>query len=280
MISQSALKRLVSPELNLSPGARTLILHVSVLGDGDHEIEYVSLRRLLQLKDDKKLRAVIEEAVNSGWLGFAWKTGKGHHPRFRYKVPENGAPNDNPPKNGNLNPDKVPKNGNPNDPMGGTIGGENSAHTPTNLPTSQPVGVREGSPTPEEIGQLQRYVRAEEFLVDPVALFARSAEHGAMWAAAILANYGPGGARELFWRGVPERERPGVLATALTNYATDARKPYDARLFDRYMDRARDQRDPAVVPLRRANARASPSRADLPPDAQEYHPKPYVGLNA
>lgn len=55
------------------------------------------------------------------------------------------------------------------------------------------------------------------------------------WAAAIWGQY-VSGTRSGVWNGLPEKERPPVLATTMWAYIGDAPE-YDNRLFDKYLER-------------------------------------------
>jgi hypothetical protein len=101
---------LMDPARNLSPEARVLLLHVTDMGPGVHEIAYSTLMRLLQIRDPKKLRRVLTECEDAHWLKVDRRGNNGRHPRFELRVPESttltqGRVPENPPLRASSVPD-------------------------------------------------------------------------------------------------------------------------------------------------------------------------------
>lgn len=214
----------MDPGLNLSPQARVLILHVLRLEKA--EIAFATLRRLLQLKDDKKLRLVISEAEDAGWIAYEWRTGKGHNPSFEFRVPKKGSPN----------ADSLPNFGSPN----GSHAGASSPPPPS--PTTPPP-----TPSGEEGGARVTPIREPDPQLDEIRKVWGDGAVDAALGSKILPRvkllglwglYGPHGTvtDRRFGRSPPEWWG-GAVATAVTKFALDAPQ-YDNRLFERYLDRA------------------------------------------
>lgn len=83
MIRKSELAEVMG-DASLSPEARVLIVHIAMLGDGEHEISYRSLSRLLCQIGEKKLRQAVQDAAETGWITVNTQAGRGHHPRFEF----------------------------------------------------------------------------------------------------------------------------------------------------------------------------------------------------
>jgi hypothetical protein len=195
---------LFSPDLNLSPGARALIGHVATLGEA--EIPYARLLRMLQVSDEKKLRRLISEAEDAGWLSVDRQTGRGHSPMFKYT----------PPKIGTLSTDRLPENA-------GVRPVAVVARSSSNPPIVPPASLDERTAAVVEQmngcrGALTDYLLAR--VPDPTRQYS-FAQSVASWM---------NGADVTPWRLpngglLPEDERPGMLATALNELAaSDERK--------------------------------------------------------
>lgn len=70
-----------------------------------------------------------------------------------------------------------------------------------------------------------------------VDLMAGSAAHPPTWAAAVYGKFGPDGMHLRIFGGLPPDRRAALLASALTDYATDGKR-YDNRHFEGYVRKA------------------------------------------
>lgn len=84
--------------------------------------------------------------------------------------------------------------------------------------------------------KLSRYLNGHG---DAVEAMEGSADHPDTWKLAVWGQYGPEGTWAEVWEGIPEEERPRLLATALHRFAGEGER-YDNRLFKRYLERVAD----------------------------------------
>jgi hypothetical protein len=285
-VTPEQMTKLFSPDLNLSPEARSLIAHVSTLEEA--EIPYPRLLRLLQVADEKKLRRAIAEAEDVKWIQVTRQTGRGHHPRFTFtppeigslsdQTPENTLPeigtlSDSPPENGKVNADRVPENGKVN----------GAPSSPTSSPS--PVRAHARGPAPDD----DRDVRLLRDLLTPYdapidRLYRSTATTS--WGADIWGWYHPasggseGGGTQLDdFRGLEQDEWIQALATAIADYASEG-KPWDRRLFRGFVRTAAREARRAKSSMSReqkaeqevaaAPAISTPSREQLPPEEREW----------
>lgn len=76
-------------DTRLSANARTVALYVASLGDGEHEVPFSALRRLLNQAGERKVRSAVDDAAAVGWITRR-EGGRGHHPRLSF-TPANSA---------------------------------------------------------------------------------------------------------------------------------------------------------------------------------------------
>lgn len=247
------LTALFSADLNLSAHARALVAHVASV-DGE-EIAYSRLLRLLQVKDEKKLRVVIAEAEDAGWIEVNRQTGKGHNPEFRFTPPKNGTLNFTLPNFGTVSSDTLPKNGTLNAPHV-RASSPTTTTTPPSPTTTAGEGEREWSkPTDLDLARLRNHLGDHSQAVD---MMMEAAEHPVSWVNAVMGKYGPSGTQPL--TGVPPDRRPAVLASALIDYAT-TRKPFENKYFDGFIRKAADNERKGNQPREAGSHAPSPARA-------------------
>lgn len=269
------LARLFSPDLNLSPEARALIAHVASLGES--EIPYTRLGRLLQIHDDRKLRRAVAEAEDSGWITVERQTGRGHSPRFSFTPAENVGVTDSPTKNADVNPVTPAENV-------GVKPLARAAPPPPPPPPPPSERARAGEPSVPEgdlhLARLRRMLGPHAAVLDH---FRRSAAHPASWPRDLWAFYRPpsgdpsdaGGSEwAALFGGHDLATAVRALVGALADYAS-AGKVYEPKPFRGYVRTSLRE----VVQGTTGGPARTRGRKELPPDAQEYHPKPYLGLN-
>ena len=228
----------------LTPEAVRVVLYVRSLGPVGQEraVSGEALSILLH-GGEKPIRAAIARAVHCGYLGSKHGGRAGHKLTF-VGAPVNASPQggiteepkpEMTPPGEDLPGNDSPRGGIPAPMGGGYMGGETP---PINQPTNHPAGGRTNGPRPAELGGLREYLGEYAAAAD---VFAASAEHRGSWPAALLGKYGPNGTQQMFWRGVEPARQPAVVADALLNYASDrGGTPFDARLFEAFLRRARD----------------------------------------
>ncbi|MCK9494187.1 MAG: hypothetical protein M0R75_01645 [Dehalococcoidia bacterium] len=254
--------QLFSPDLNLSPEARTIIAYVATISGT--EISFDRLMRLIHVRDEKKLRRSLAEAEDAGWIAINRHTGRGHNPLFEFTPPKNGTLSDRVPKNGGVNsddptrnraenPDSLPKNGTLSDspPKNGTLnadrvpknGGVNdssrvraafSSSTTSSSPSVSPNGRARDAAQSSALAALVTYLGEHASAVHQML---GSADHPPLWPAAVMGKYGPGGTQLRLLSGIPPDRQPAVLATAMMEWATGG-KPFENRHFDGYVRKA------------------------------------------
>lgn len=252
---------LMDTELNLSMGARLLLLFVVEQGEGEHELAYATLQRFLQVRSAKTLRTIISEAEASGWLSVDRRGGNGRHPRFTCRVPNSGAlPENRVEKNGTLQNDRVPNFDTlqPSSPPkfttlqpemgGGYMGGVNPSPSPSSKARAREDVENSGSvpqpePEPARLADLRDWLGPDADAADALLPIAGSTT----WAAAIIGKYGPNGTQEHAWGDIPEPRRPQIVAEALRDYAANGARPFRAKLFDGYVRSAREG-PPRIAP--------------------------------
>jgi hypothetical protein len=207
-MTDAELAMLFSPDLNLSPEARTLVAHVAMIGGG--EVPYARLLRMLHLSNEKKLRRVVSEAEDAGWVTVDRQTGRGHSPRFVYTTPKNGTLKDRVPEKGSLNTDRLPENGGVKPPV---VVVDAVVVTPLNPPS----GLDERTAAVVDRlagcrGALTDYLLAA--VPDPTRRYSY-AQTVASWMAGMDPSVWrlPGGAL------LPAPDRPGMLAASLNELA-------------------------------------------------------------
>lgn len=249
------LARLFSPELNLSPEARSLIAHVSTLDGGVGEIAYARLLRMLQVQDEKKLRRAVDEAEDSGWVAVERQTGRGHHPRFTFTPPKIGTLSDSPPKNDRLNADSLPENGRVN-------------RTSSSTSSSSSSGAREREDDPADDLTLARLRQALAPHDEPLDRLRRSTG-GAAWAADVWGWYRPpaeGQAEGTEWgdfKGLTVPEAMQALARAIGDFAS-AGEGWSRRLFRGFVRKAAGETRRTKAALERESATPAYTGPELP----------------
>lgn len=74
-------------DTRLSSEARVVTLHIASLGDGEHELDYDDLRRLLNQAGEKRIRQAVKDAADVGWI--SWREGgRGHSPIVEFNPAE------------------------------------------------------------------------------------------------------------------------------------------------------------------------------------------------
>ncbi len=216
------LAALFSPELNLSPEARALAAHVASLptdDDGWVEIPQASAMRLLQIRDERKLRRANGEAADSGWIEYNPHTGKGHHPAYRFNRGKNAGSNHSPAENVGSKPFNR---------------GENVGLNGTSSPTPPPSPSTGAQAREDDLvfAQLRRLLTPHH---EPLNRLVESVG-GTSWAADVWGWYRPaddgdaGGTQWSVFSGLSREEALEALSTAIGDYASE-RKPWNRRLF-------------------------------------------------
>jgi len=203
----------VSPELarlaadpGLPPDAFRLLAYVLSLGEGEHEIESSTLRGLLRCKGDKPIYNARKDAER---YGLTWRQGgRSHANIYGYLSPWGEViTNTSPP-------------------------GEDQA-----CPTTTTTTTTDTPPIPLIPSGLDR---VQEYLGAEVVEAAGGSVLTPLKLVGLVGMYGPNGTQaDRVFRGKPPDERRRALATAVLRYAMDADK-YSNRLFERYLERAKD----------------------------------------
>lgn len=141
----------VLADTRLSREARLMALYVAARGPGGHEISHETWRHLLGRsgrggppKDDT-IAGYVAELRTFGWVDQDTATGRGHSPRYEFRPPSDGGPNQQiaPLLRGGLKIDPPPTGG-PNEfrpPPSGGLNAPSSSSLPL-LPLPPPLDAR------------------------------------------------------------------------------------------------------------------------------------------
>ncbi len=214
---------------NMTSDAVRVVLFLASLGPSGEErdVKGEDIAILIH-RGEKPVRAAIKRAEHCGYLAAR------HGGRAGHKLTLLVGLNDSP--RGGIKKETTP-------PGEGLTVNDSPRGGITGAPTTTPT-----TPTPTEArapeADLQKLREHLGPHADAVDLMDRSAEHTPMWASAVYGTYGPAGTQARIYQNLPTERRPAVLATVLTEYATNG-KPFSNKYFAGYFQEAvKNERNP------------------------------------
>lgn len=275
MIRKRALRRLFDPNLNLSPEARALVSHVALSGSGWVEIRATTVQRLLQVRDARKARRAIAEAVDAGWLEYDPDTGPGHGARFRFVDAENAHTNLECAKNAHtsagMNAVECAENAHTN-----FVDAKNAHTNASRARDKKQISLSvvdsktetTTTTTTAGAGEPVGFAAVREYLGSSVVETALASQHLThQKLMGLYGSYGPHGIESgRFFSGVSPPDRAAILSTAVQRFSTDSDKfeHFTNQLFASYLRRAKDEY--LVTPAQR-NSTNLDSRGRVSTDA-------------
>lgn len=241
-------------DARLSTDARVVGLWVSEHAADWTEVDVAEFEDLLSADagKDRRQRAVRQ------LLRYAWierkPGGRGHNDLFRFSSPETPHLSDSSRRTPQLNEQgaedssRSPRQVSDSDRSRRQLNADSSrsrqplsaapfshtsssVHPPSGARAQVPGAAPAGEPPAAELEQLRTYLGDHAGAVDR---FMAAAAHPRIWAGAVYGAFGPTGSRQWAWRGVPEEERPAILANALDDFAQE-KTPYNNRHFEGFV---------------------------------------------
>lgn len=222
-------------DARLSDTARIVGLHISALGEGEHEISHDSLAAVLHgCPNADTVGRHIRQLIVFQYIERTSAGGKGS-PRYRWSAREKTRVEEIATLE-NSRAESLPSKIHGESPLlPAKIHGQNGSPSspPYTPPTPSPTaGAR---PPDKDLDRLAMYLGEHAGAVHRMI---DSADHGPSWAAAIYGKYGPGGTMTgTAFAGIPTARIPAVVATALIEWTTTG-KPFRNQHFDGFMRKA------------------------------------------